>query len=458
MGDAASLLTKLLEFQANDPAWFVKPLLDDTSNRLIGIFWMSPEQREKWSKFYDIIIHDNTARTNKYNYPLSLFILIDNYNKSRLAAQAFVQDERQETYEWILQCCFEACEVLPLTFVTDGDPAMIATASVVFPKTHHMQCLFHIYQNLPKNLRSCLGSLYQEFLKDFKEVQRAYCESVFERRSQDLAERYAAGGKYITILLNRKHTWIKCFTSRHFTAGTQSTQCVESENALIQKAVQSSFSLLQVQESLEHRLEFESINNRYSIWKASTLQYTQPFVIQTFFSSIDSILKKYLTQPIHDTHYKQMCQSVCYRAHQVPFSEISISDDDSFEPFFDKEVDESAEIPIEADEDRELDLKSLISIVNSDDILEIWKIYRYNYPKSYQHIILLNTGKYLCTCFMLVTHGIICRHFFKVFVESSKACFHLTLIPRRWYKDEYIISSDICSSEIVMNGCNFSKI
>ena len=58
---------------------------------------------------------------------------------------------------------------------------------------------------------------------------------------------------------------------------------------------------------------------------------------------------------------------------------------------------------------------------------------------------------------MLVTHGIICRHFFKVFVESSKACFHLTLIPRRWYKDEYITSSDICSSEIVMNNCDPSQ-
>jgi hypothetical protein len=61
LGDAASLLMKLLELQANDPAWFVKPLIDETSNRLIGIFWMSPEQRERWSKFYDIIIHDNTA-------------------------------------------------------------------------------------------------------------------------------------------------------------------------------------------------------------------------------------------------------------------------------------------------------------------------------------------------------------------------------------------------------------
>src|SRR5947209_8146948 len=245
---------------------------------------MSPEQRERWSKFYDIIIHDNTARTNKYNYPLSLFILIDNYNKSRLAAQAFMQDERQESYEWLLRCCLEACEIPPTTFITDADPAMIAAASIVFPNAHHMQCLFHLYQNLSKNLRSSLGPLYKEFLKDFRAIQRSHCESVFERRSQGIVEKYAAGKKYITtMLLNRKHSWVKCFTSRHFTAGTQSTQRAESENALIKKSIQSSFSLLQVQEAIENRLEFESINTRYSIWKTSTLQYTKPLIVQTFF-------------------------------------------------------------------------------------------------------------------------------------------------------------------------------
>ena len=66
-----------------------------------------------------------------------------------------------------------------------------------------------------------------------------------------------------------------------------------------------------------------------------------------------------------------MCQSVCYRAHQVPFSEILVSDDDSFELFFNEKVDNSAKNHIEADEDRELNLKSLILLVNSDDILEI---------------------------------------------------------------------------------------
>ena len=90
-----------------------------------------------------------------------------------------------------------------------------------------------------------------------------------------------------------------------------------------------------------------------------------------------------------------------------------VSDDDSFEPFF-EEVDDSAETHIEADEDRELNLESLISLVNSDDILEIWKISRYNYPKSYQHVILLSTGNIcvlvLCLLRMELYVGIFSRY------------------------------------------------
>ncbi|UZO19543.1 uncharacterized protein OCT59_010828 [Rhizophagus irregularis] len=151
-------------------------------------------------------------------------------------------------------------------------------------------------------------------------------------------------------------------------------------------------------------------------------------------------MKKYLTQPIHDAHYKQMCQSVCYFMRQVSIAEAPTLDDNSFEPIFDGK--DSAETFAKIDEDRELDLQSLMAMVNINDIIEIWKISRYNYPKTYQFVILLSTGEHLYTCFILITHGIMCRHFFKVFVESSKARFHLTLIPCRWYKDEYISSSE----------------
>ncbi|CAG8615644.1 1613_t:CDS:2 [Funneliformis mosseae] len=91
-----------------------------------------------------------------------------------------------------------------------------------------------------------------------------------------------------------------------------------------------------------------------------------------------------------------MCQSVYYRVHQVQFFEISVSNDSSFEPFFDK-VEDSAESPIKADEDWKLDLKSLISI---------------------------NT--YALVLYLSLMH---------------------------WYKDEYINSSDTYSSEtIISNG------
>ena len=163
-------------------------------------------------------------------------------------------------------------------------------------------------------------------------------------------------------------------------------------------------------------------------------------------------MKKYLTQPIHDAHYKQMCQSVCYFIHQVSIAEAPTLDDDLFELFFNKE--DSDKIFVKADKDRELDLQSLMAKVNTNDIIEIWKISRYNHPKVYQYVIIFSTGEHLCTCFMLITHGIVCRHFFKVFVESSKARFHLTLIPCRWYKDEYISSSKGCFNELIIGNCN----
>ena len=55
---------------------------------------------------------------------------------------------------------------------------------------------------------------------------------------------------------------------------------------------------------------------------------------------------------------------------------------------------------------------------------------------------------------MLITHGIVCRHFFKVFVKSSKMRFYLTLISCHWYKDKYISSSEGCFNELVIKNCN----
>ncbi len=65
-----------------------------------------------------------------------------------------------------------------------------------------------------------------------------------------------------------------------------------------------------------------------------------------------------------------MYQSVYYCICQIPVSKTLTSDDDLFEPFFDKD-NFNTEISIKADENQELNLQSLIEIVEPDDILKI---------------------------------------------------------------------------------------
>src|SRR6266540_1671905 len=107
---------------------------------------------------------------------------------------------------------------------------MLAALSIVFNQSHHMLCLYHLYQNLLKNFRSCFSIQYQSFLTDFKYIQKSLMEEIFNRRSHGLIDKYLKEKKYISNrLLDKKHMWIKWFTSYHFTAGIQSTQRVESE-------------------------------------------------------------------------------------------------------------------------------------------------------------------------------------------------------------------------------------
>ena len=136
---------------------FIQPLINPDSDRLCGIFWMTANQIMLWSRYSDVILHDNTARTNKYNYPLSLFILVDCNGKSRLGAQAFLNDETQESYEWVLQQTLDATGIELQVILTDMDPAMDAACQSVYKNTYHIHCIWHLSQNLIKRLKSKLG-------------------------------------------------------------------------------------------------------------------------------------------------------------------------------------------------------------------------------------------------------------------------------------------------------------
>ncbi|CAB4494858.1 unnamed protein product [Rhizophagus irregularis] len=84
---------------------------------------------------------------------------------------------------------------------------------------------------------------------------------------------------------------------------------------------------------------------------------------------------------------------------------------------------------------RQVYLKALLKSTSRGSIREIWRIIPYMTTKTYQHIIILNDGTHLSTCLLLVSHGIICHHYFKLMVENQDAVFHILLMSAKWLQD-----------------------
>jgi len=143
---------------------------------------MSPTQIAFWLEYYDVILNDNTAKTNCYQMPLLLFLAVDNNTRSRLVAQALVSDETTESYKWILECTKNATMAEPLVFVTDADPAMDAAISQTYETTYPIHCIFYISENLPKNTKSKLSDQYENFVRDFYQCRNSLCEDLFYER------------------------------------------------------------------------------------------------------------------------------------------------------------------------------------------------------------------------------------------------------------------------------------
>ncbi|CAG8709493.1 3968_t:CDS:2, partial [Dentiscutata erythropus] len=116
---------------------------------------MSSDQIKQWLEFADVVLNDNTSATNRYEMALSLFLV----------------QIKEATRGSALQVIF-----------TDADPALIAAIHDEFLTTNALNCMFHIAQNIPLNLKNYLKDNYDEFIRDFFEVQQINFVIIFEYR------------------------------------------------------------------------------------------------------------------------------------------------------------------------------------------------------------------------------------------------------------------------------------
>jgi len=57
------------------------------------LWWALPLQVGLLQKYFDILINNSTYNCNRYNYPLNIGVLIDNYGASWNAWYAFQSNE-----------------------------------------------------------------------------------------------------------------------------------------------------------------------------------------------------------------------------------------------------------------------------------------------------------------------------------------------------------------------------
>ncbi|PKK64125.1 hypothetical protein RhiirC2_113589 [Rhizophagus irregularis] len=82
-------------------------------------------------------------------------------------------------------------------------------------------------------------------------------------------------------------------------------------------------------------------------------------------------------------------------------------------------------------------LHELILDIPVNDLQELWEISyiatTFSSPTTPHYVVILKDSSSICTCMSIINKGMLCRHQYRVLIQSNKAVFHITFINNRWF-------------------------
>ena len=310
-------------------------------------------------------------------------------------------------------------------FITDSDPGMDAAIDSQYNTTYLLHCLYHISQNLLRNLKAPLGSTFNDFLTDFYMCQNILSPVDFDSQWNNLIVTYPKAANYLNSeLYSSKERWAKAYMTKFFTAGISSTSRVEGENSVIKNTLHGLPSLCELAIVLDHWLCNEAQYINHTEWHYANTSAQLNGASSECFPKIDRILKEYLTEEMLSRQRHEIIQSLYYYAKLE--SDYLIDDKPTREEY----------------DAQQIHLASLLEDLSLNDIIKIYKVQR-RYCIHQNFIIILADCSHFCTCILLINCGLICWHFWHVMAIDSEVFFHITLIPRRWYNNEKMEDFDL---------------
>ncbi|XP_078438771.1 protein FAR1-RELATED SEQUENCE 11-like [Wolffia australiana] len=241
---------KLLK-EKSKHGWSFNFQLNDDTLRLERVFWISPNGKEKYVQFNDVLQIDATYKTNRFGMPLVLFTVIDNHGLTVLTARCLLSNEQFDSYSWALQQFRYYTNRDPIVLFTDGDMELARAIKVIWPNAIHLLCRFHISQNMTRALAGSLSANLSEFMNEFWRVGSIEEIDVFEMEFSTLKTKWQAAESYLRALEAKKKQWAFAYTHNNFVAGVSSTQRQEMVNGQIKSALLSNSSLMRIIDGFE---------------------------------------------------------------------------------------------------------------------------------------------------------------------------------------------------------------
>ena len=198
--DCQNLVTNLMSYTQLNPGMFCEARVN-RDNALHSVCWGFPQWREEYRQFGIIpgITIDAKALANNYDTPLAFICGRTNNGAVTVFVMGFLSSQREEEFQWLLQCFKKFVNVPPRLVVCDPDSAIFNSVQRVFPSTLVILDDWHLNKNQLENSMSFAKSLgdtsrSKEVSKALWGLRESREESQFFERRRLFQEQYLRGG------------------------------------------------------------------------------------------------------------------------------------------------------------------------------------------------------------------------------------------------------------------------
>ncbi|XP_075515863.1 protein FAR1-RELATED SEQUENCE 5-like [Primulina tabacum] len=389
-GDAAAIQAYFSKMQSFSPGFFFSFDLDD-EGRLKNVFWADNRCRQAYKEFGDVVTFDTTYLTNKYDMPFAPFVGVNHHGHSTLLGCGLLSNEDTETFVWLFRIWLECMEFeAPQGIITDQDRAIQNAIEVVFPKSKHRWCLWHILKKLPEKFgyhcqkASIVSSVH-------KLVYESQSADEFEHGWFSMLDMYELkNNDWLIGLFRERSRWVPCFLKTSFWAGMSTTQRSEGMNDFFDGYVHSKTSLKQFVEQYEQALR-SKIEKEF---QADFKSFSQMVPCVTRFD-----LERQFQNAFTIVKFKQIQQELTGKM----YCDIESSDEGSFSTRY---------------------------VVTED-----FTVHERVKEKKFEIIFERDKCTFSCSCHLFEFRGIICRHAIALLIRNKLSAVSEQYILRRWRKD-----------------------